>query len=135
MKDKIIKIFINLIILYFHLKIRMYAKKIILLLISMIILNIIIGNKYVDGLRLNSGLSNTEVEWVSLQEYSNTKLLSAEPWRAWILPSLRTSSISTNPESGATGADKKNNIAQEVKRGFIRRSFYYGVMLCLIIFF
>ena len=37
--------------------------------------------------------------FINVSEFNTT----VDPWRAWILPSLRASSISTNPESGDTG--------------------------------
>ena len=85
----------------------MFSVKIRLLFIFMIIFSIIIKNSY--GLRLNPGFSNTEVDWINFQEYSNGKVLDR--------------------------FSKKNNIKQELKKGFITRSINYGVMLCLIIFF
>ena len=85
----------------------MFSAKIRLLFIFMIILNIIINTTH--GLRLNPGFSNIEVDLINFQEYSNDKVLDE--------------------------FSKKNNIELEFKRGFIKRSLSYGVMLCLIIFF
>ena len=91
----------------------MFLEKITLFFIFMIIFNIIIKNNYVNGLRLNPGFSNTEVEWIHLQEYSNEY----------------------SPGKTMSNIDKKYYTAEELKRGFIRRSLNYGVMLFLIVFF
>jgi hypothetical protein len=85
----------------------MFSAKIRLLFIFMIIFSIIINTVY--GLILNPGFSNTEVDWINFQKYSNDKVLE--------------------------GFDKKNNIELEFKKGFIKRSLSYSVILCLIIFF
>lgn len=81
----------------------MFSAKIRLLFIFMIIFSIIINTTL--GLRLNPGFSNTEVDWINFQEYSNEKVINR--------------------------FSKKNNIKQELKKGFIMRSINYSVMLLL----
>jgi hypothetical protein len=85
----------------------MFSAKIRLLFIFMIIFSIIINTTH--GLRLNPGFSNSEVDWINFQEYSNEKVIDK--------------------------CSKKYNIKQELKKEFITRSINYGVILCLIIFF
>lgn len=89
----------------------MFSAKIRLLFIFMIILNIFINTTH--GVRLNPGFSNTEVDWINLQEYSNEY--------SYVNALSRT--------------NEKNNVKHEIKRGFVRRTLHYSVMLYLIIFF